>query len=320
MDKPFQTYAQLVGKLRDEKKLTVPDENRVIDLLKQHSYFSLVSGYKTPFKQSNGEYLPGTTIDDLLALFEFDNNLRDIFFHAIQTIEKHIKSLLSYAFVEKYGEDQKAYLTYQSYKYIGNSNQDTYTRCAEVKKLTEHLRNKVQTPFEQKYIEHQWNKHHNIPLWVVIKAVTLGTTSKMYSLCTQDVQANVSKEFIGVSEHQLIGMLDFLTRVRNVCAHNERLYDFDSGKSRAIQAMPVHKQLGIGKKKSYYKKGQVDLFAAVICFRYLLSDKAFRDTVARIENEIDDLLKRTKLIRKEQLLKQMGFPPNWIDILKYEPK
>ena len=37
MDKPFQTYENLVIKLRDEKKLEIPDEDRVISLLKKHS-------------------------------------------------------------------------------------------------------------------------------------------------------------------------------------------------------------------------------------------------------------------------------------------
>ena len=67
MDKPFQSYENLVAKLRDEKKLSIPDEARVISLLKKHSYFSLVSGYKTLFKQANGTSQPGATIEDLLA-------------------------------------------------------------------------------------------------------------------------------------------------------------------------------------------------------------------------------------------------------------
>ena len=96
MDKPFKTYEELVAKLRDEKKLSVPDESKVIELLKKHSYFSLISGYKDLFKQTNGEYRQGTTIDDLLALFEFDNRLRDIFFHAIQIIEKGKKQRYNY--------------------------------------------------------------------------------------------------------------------------------------------------------------------------------------------------------------------------------
>lgn len=317
MDKPFQSYEALVAKLRDEKKLEIPDEARVIELLKKHSYFALVSGYKNLFKQSNGEYRPGTTIEDLLALFEFDNRLRDIFFHAIQIIEKHIKSLLSHAFVEKYGDDQKEYLDPNKYQFIAKSPQDTYFRCAEVKRLTKVFDDKVHPPFDQKYIEHQWKKHKNVPLWVAIKAVTLGTTSKMYSLCTQDVQAAVSKEFPGVNEKKLVGMLDLLTRVRNVCAHNERLYDFDAGTRRAIQAMPLHTQLGIGKKKSYFKKGQRDLFAAVVCFKYLLSPDEFRATMDEINAELDLLSKRTKVFPKSKIISCMGFPPNWYDSINF---
>lgn len=313
MDKPFKTYEELVIKLRDEKGLEVPDETRVIALLKKHSYFSLVSGYKALFKQPDGKYLPGTTIEDLLALFEFDNRLRDIFFHAIQIIEKHVKSLLSHAFVEKYGDNQKEYLNPNNYMFYVSSSKDTYSRCAEVKRLTQVFSAKVHPPFEQKYIEHQWAHHHNVPLWVAIKAVTLGTTSKMYSLCTQDIQATVSKEFPVITEQQLIGMLDLLTRVRNVCAHNERLYDFDAGGNRAIQATPLHAQLGIGKKKSYYRKGQRDLFAAIVCFKYLLSPEEFQFTMDEIKAEIDTLCSKTKQFQKNKILSCMGFPPNWYD-------
>lgn len=156
-----------------------------------------------------------------------------------------------------------------------------------------------------------------MPLWVAIKAVTLGTTSKMYSLCTQDVQAAVSKEFPVISEHQLVGMLDFLTRVRNVCAHNERLYDFKAGTKRAIQALPLHAQLNIGKTKNYYRKGQNDLFAAVVCFKYLLSSEEFQKTISKIKTEIDQLCQKTKLIQENKILSCMGFPPNWLDVLMF---
>ncbi len=313
MDKPFKTYEELICKLRDEKKLSIPDEAKAIALLKKHGYFSLISGYKELFKEASGEYRAGTTIDDLLALFEFDNRLRDIFFQAIQIIEKHIKSLLSYAFTEKYGDDQNAYMDSRNYFSAAPTPETASARCDEINRLIKLFHEKVTAPFEQKYIEHQWERHKNVPLWVSIKAITFGATSKMYSLCTQDVQTAVSKEFPGVSEHQLLGMLDFLTRVRNVCAHNERLFDFNPGKKRAIQAMPIHAQLGIGKKKSYYKKGQFDLFAAVVCFKYLLSPAEFCDTMDAIHTEISVLFSKTKRLQMNKILSCMGFPTNWYD-------
>ncbi len=101
--------------------------------------------------------------------------------------------------------------------------------------------------------------------------------------------------------------------MRNVCAHNERLFDFDAGKKRAIQAMPLHVQLGIGKKKSYYKRGQCDLFAAVVCFKYLLSPEEFKSTMDEINTEINTLCSKTKQFQKNKILSCMGFPPNWYD-------
>lgn len=116
-DKPFKSYEELISKLRDEKKLTIKqeDEEFVVSLLKKYSYFSLVSGYKSIFKAPDGTYLPGTTINDILALYEFDDTLRDVFFHAIQIIEKNIKSLLSYSFTKEYGEAQIQYVTPANY-------------------------------------------------------------------------------------------------------------------------------------------------------------------------------------------------------------
>lgn len=314
MDKPFQNYAELLKKLREDKGLSVPNEERVIELLKKHSYFSLVCGYKQLFKQrESDQYRDGVTIEDLLALFEFDNALRDIFLYSILIIENHIKSLLTYAFVTEYGAAQEAYLTPENFAFICRRNKDTYQRCADVKRLIYGFEQKLQPPYKPAYIQHQMENHGNIPLWVMIKVVTLGTTSKMYSLCKREVQEAVRAEFPGVSVKQLAGMLDLLTRVRNVCAHNERLYDFDPGRNRAIRAMPLHNQLGIGRRKSYYTKGQRDLFAAVVCFKYLLSPDEFREFADRVDAEINKLLKRTKYIPKSKILCCMGFPTNWHD-------
>jgi len=48
--KPFLTYDQQIRKLRDEKNLVIPNEAHAIDILTQIGYFTLINGYKTPFK------------------------------------------------------------------------------------------------------------------------------------------------------------------------------------------------------------------------------------------------------------------------------
>ncbi len=316
-DKPFKTYEELIEKLRDEKGLTIDpeDEGRAISLLKKYSYFSLVSGYKNLFKAADHTYLPGTRIGDIFALYEFDDILRDIFFHAIQIVEKNIKSLLSYSFVSKYGEKQDAYLSPLNYDTRPGSH-DEVTRQKEIKKLITTFISVVTPPSDHIYIKHQWDQHKNVPLWAAVKVITFGTISKMFSLCTSAVQSDVAKEFSFVSADTMAGMLDMLTRVRNVCAHNERLYDFSVKNSRAIQDMPVHTALGISKTRAgLYNQGKTDLFAALICLKYLLEDVDFRKTVADLDTALDDLCGKTKVFQRNKILSCMGFPANWKEIL-----
>ena len=82
-----------------------------------------------------------------------------------------------------------------------------------------------------------------------VKAMTLGNVSQMYSLLPDRIQAHVSKEFPCVSEGALANMLSYLTFIRNVSAHNERLYDFGANQSKSISDMPIHSALKIGKKE-----------------------------------------------------------------------
>ena len=107
--KPFMTYEQLIYKLEDEKKLEISDHDYAIKLLKEHSYFALISGYKGPFKQKNGTYKIHVSIQDIYALYLFDDALRALFLQYILKIEKHMKSLISYSFCEAYGEEQQHY-------------------------------------------------------------------------------------------------------------------------------------------------------------------------------------------------------------------
>ena len=85
-------------------------------MLKQIGYFPLIGGYKhlfrVPFTKT---YKIGTTFEEIVALYEFDSDLRDLFFKYLLQIERNLRSLMSYYFTEKYGESQDAYLDSSNY-------------------------------------------------------------------------------------------------------------------------------------------------------------------------------------------------------------
>ena len=292
--KPFMTYEQLIHKLKDEKKLEISDNDYAIKLLKEHSYFALISGYKSPFKQKDGTYKIHVSIQDIYALYLFDDALRALFLQYILKIEKHVKSLISYSFCEAYGEEQQHYLNATKYNYTP-INQD------EVNELITRLTKITNEPKNYPYITHQKKNYGNIPLWVMMKALTLGTVSKMYSFLPQSIQHNVSKEFEYVHEGMLVQMLDLLARVRNVCAHNERLFDYKYQKG-TIDDTYIHEVLAVKKKKGQFEKGKNDLFAVVIVLKYLLGEDDFSNFVEKLEEIIKQLFANTRMIQKTQLL------------------
>lgn len=296
------TYEQLIHKLKDEKKLGISDTDYAIRLLKEHSYFALISGYKGPFKQKEGTYKLHVSIQDIYALYLFDDNLRTLFLQYILKIEKHVKSLISYSFCEAYGEEQQHYLNATKYNYIA-INQD------EVNELITRLTKITNDPKNYPYIKHQKKQHGNIPLWVMMKALTLGTVSKMYSFLPQSIKHNVSKEFEYVHEGMLTQMLDLLARVRNVCAHNEQLFDYKYRKG-TIDDTYVHSVLDIRRKNGQYVKGKNDLFAVVIVLKYLLSKEDFQGLLQNWSSIITQLFADTRMIEKTQLYKYMGFTKN----------
>ncbi|MCL2191622.1 MAG: Abi family protein [Treponema sp.] len=96
------TYDQQLRKLRDEKGLSIPDEAHALDILAQIGYFSLINGYKAPFKDpGTGQYRSGTAFGDIENLYFFDEALRELFFKFLLKVEQKLKSHISYCFSEK---------------------------------------------------------------------------------------------------------------------------------------------------------------------------------------------------------------------------
>lgn len=308
VDKPFLSYQEQINKLRNDKKLQIEDEDYAINLLKKHSYFALVSGYKKPFKRSDGTYREHTSLSDIYALYSFDNELRNIILCKILIVEKHIKSLISYSFCEEYGSLQQTYMDATKYNYIPK-NQDGINRL--ILKLT----TIASDPKDYPYIQHQKDAYQNIPLWVMMKALTMGSVSKMYSYLLPQIQSKVSQEYPYVNESELERMLDLLSRIRNVCAHNERLFDYNYEKG-AIKDSYIHQILNVPKKNSRYKIGKSDLFAVLISLKYLLDKEDFEDLIMKIEAQMNTLYSLTKKVNSDQMRKYMGFPKNWADIRK----
>lgn len=312
MPKPFMTYDQQIEKLKS-KGLTLTDETAAKETLHQIGYYALITGYKDLFKNpTTRNYRDGTTLEDILALYRFDEHLRELTLHYLFQVERHIRSLLSYAFCVEFGDRQTAYLDPQNYQ--GSSPK----RRAGIQILiSKHLDSLLARPTNYDYLEHYKRVHGNVPLWVLVNALTFGTLSKFYEYAAPQVQTAVSCEFEGVDEGSLTDLLKFLTDYRNRCAHGNRLFSHRCT-TKDIPDLPLHRKMRLPKRGETYMQGKRDYFAVVIALRYLLPADAFAAYKRELNRLIQKAVRENRQISEQALLMLMGFPPHWKKITQYK--
>lgn len=169
--KQFMTYDEQIAFLLS-KDLIIDNIDDAKRLLENYSYFTLVNGYKDPFKGKDKKYKKNTRFEDIYYLYEFDDELRHIFIKYLFLVEMHLKSLISYYFCYKFGEEESEYQNVTNYDYQNVNNQKSINKLVEI--LSENLENAD----SWMYVKHYVDRDDNVPLWVLIKTLTFGNISK----------------------------------------------------------------------------------------------------------------------------------------------
>ena len=299
-DAHFLSYDAQIAHLR-EKGLMIRDEAYARDVLEAIGYYEPINGYKRLFKDTNnGPFRTGVCFEDILALYKCDENLRQLCFKYILRIEIRMRALLSYAFCERYGEQQQAYLSLSNYDSEGYG-------AREARRLIGELDYAANRADKAVYVCHYRSRYGNVPLWVLFKTLSLGTLVRFFRCCTPEIRCAVSKTFPGLREDTLGKMLDLMQDFRNVCAHNDRLYSFRSEDS--IPRMPAVRALGIPAPDEEYAGN--DLFALYCVFCYLLCPGDFSRAKSSTDKILDAFFSQCASVERQTFLDAMGFPQEW---------
>lgn len=92
-NKTFKTLDEQVQILKN-RGLVINDEEKAKQILLKENYF-FINGYRHLFVKSwkDNNFIPGTTFEELYAMFVFDRRIRNIFFKNLLIIENNMKSL-----------------------------------------------------------------------------------------------------------------------------------------------------------------------------------------------------------------------------------
>ena len=271
--KTFKTLEEQIAILQS-KGLQINDYDKTKDILFRENYF-FINGYRHLFQKSykDTNFITGTTFDELYGTFVFDRNIRNITFKFILIVENNIKSIISYQLSKKYGFKEKDYLNPK------NFNQDSM-KVRQVYDVLNKMKRQIRINGKQHTAtSHYLNNYGYIPMWILVKVLSFGIISELYGILKVEDQLAIA-EIYNVDPETMSIYLALLSNFRNLCAHEDILYDHRT--QRSIPDNRYHYMLDIPTTNDEYIYGKNDLFAVMIILKQMLTDVEFRDIMNQI--------------------------------------
>ncbi len=100
--KEYKNNQELINYLIS-KNVIINDVESALKNIEKYTYYSIVNGYKSVFKDEKNNYKENTSFEEIFALYEFDKNIKAIFLKYSLEIEIVIKSLIANTIAEEYG-------------------------------------------------------------------------------------------------------------------------------------------------------------------------------------------------------------------------
>lgn len=292
MDKKFKSASELIDIL-NSKGVSIKDKDNTKYLIDKYSYYSIVNSYKWIFKIEEN-YKDNASFEEIFGMYKFDKNLKIIMLKYILEIEAIIKTKIANLFAEKYGLEN--YLDANNFDLKGDNSNLEY-----VEKLIDEIKNEIiKGNGKHDAITHYMNKYGVVPPWVITKILSLGTISKFYGLMKQQDRQQISKHF-HINDRLLKNILGNLTSVRNIAAHDDRLYTY-----RSTFYIRLDKN-----KKSPDKALHTNMYIIIKSLELLLEDEQTIEMKNLITKELDVLKNNLTSITVDEVLKVMGFDKNY---------
>lgn len=306
MQKTFKTIDEQIQILRD-KRLIITDEDAAKEILLRENYFFL-SGYRHLFLDGmkSRKFKVGTDFREIYAMFNFDRQLRYIIFKNLLIIENNLKSIFSYQLSKNYGFKEKDYLKPSNFN-------TSYEKSRQVNDLLHKIKRQIRINGAQhSATTHYISNYGYIPLWIVVKVLSFGIVCELYSIMKSKDQVEIA-DIYNLKVHDLLSFLPILANYRNLCAHEDILYD--NRTSVSIDTNKYHELLDLPRMNGEFTSGKNDLFALIIIMKFLLRDDEFRLLIKEIDYEKSVLGGKLKVIDIEDVMGFMGFPRNYTSLI-----
>lgn len=270
--------------------MLVEDMERAKRALSHISYYRLRAYwlyFEADPNAGDHTFKPGTALEAVLALYEFDRRLRLILMDALERIEVAARGAWAHQMAMVYGPHGylNAVLYPQTIRFQQNlaQLQSEYARSHDV------------------FVDHYKCTYDNPPLppvWMAAEFMSFGLLSKFFSALGSRADRKSIARQIGFDDRIFQAFMHHLAMVRNICAHHSRLWNrrftvtFPIAQTPAALAATIEPNAD---RKLYNTLSMLLHSMAIVAPD---SDWAERLTALIAENPTGDF-------------KAMGFPHNW---------
>ena len=266
--------------------MELPDHGLAVRYL-SHIGFHRLSAYWARFMGTQGAFCDGTTFNDVIALYTFDQRLRSLVLEGISYIEVSIRTgwtaeVASRSELGDQGHKDESLFKPKDYPENLARLEEEYTNA-----------NKQGTPFAEAKI------------WEVAEAMSFGQLSMWYlSIKDRQFKRAIADNY-AVDQKSFGSLLIHHALVRNICAHHGRLWD-----RHLNSPLRIPSRLGEYENVQLWFNEQQEhkVYNLLVYMAYLLD-------VIILDNDwagrLVDLMDRGQ----EQQLPEgdMGFPEGWAD-------
>lgn len=178
------------------------------------------------------------------------------------------------------------------------------------------------------YVKFYMKNHSQIPTWIMIKVVNFSTFIDVLECSKTDVTHSICKLYNMLDNRGLpnikllIGSLHWLRKVRNSCAHNERIYCIHQSQDphRRNTGRIIENYIS-SMRPSYSREADKQIIDLLIYFKYYLPNNEYVKMMSELQTMLTCLQNKIIPSAFDNIRGQMGIKNlTDLEILKNLPK
>lgn len=238
------------GLIKDlqSKGMSIPDIPEAQRVIEQIGYYRLWGFAFHLLDTATGLFFPGTCFDDVQQLYIFNSELTSLLFAMSSKVEVALRARLCESLLSL--GDPLIYLDSSIFKDKEKHWKNLGGLCGEINRS------------DEVFIKHNYINHEGqIPIWAAVEVMSFGSLSKFVSNLIPGANSPYSKlasyytyksprgNEVSPSLDMLASWIHSIVVLRNMCAHNSRIYNRSINKKPMViacdQQIPQPKYYGL---------------------------------------------------------------------------